>query len=110
MNSSSPSLWLEEIDDGKWDVYFGPLKLGRELRIIRGGCGGTAKSVTYVLGFFLFTYLPDCFPRQYQAACIFSPCISALRLKITACKIQLCDLGFEDKTRAKHASQFFQNQ
>ena len=27
---------LEEIDDGIWNVYFGPLKLGR---CMSGGCG-----------------------------------------------------------------------
>jgi hypothetical protein len=33
---------LEEIDDGLWDVYFGPLRLGRlhdRLMRIEGACG-----------------------------------------------------------------------
>lgn len=51
---------LEEIDDGVWDVYFGPLKLGRLLeRHMRiedvYGQTKTAQRVTYVFG--LFCYL-----------------------------------------------------
>jgi hypothetical protein len=54
----------------------------------------------------------NCFVEQKiylgytRRAFIFYSFISALRVKFSACKIQLCDLGFEDKTRVKNASQF----
>src|ERR1044072_3866604 len=55
---------LEEIDDGRWDVYFGPLHLGRllerEMRIedAHGKLWGPRKKVYPMSSDFFVTYPP----------------------------------------------------